>query len=264
MAHLLLRGQPLLSSGKPALVKAVLFDKDGTMSRSEPQLLSLATARLHHCLRLAGTSDQATLKDLLHRTYGIHPDLGSLDPAGIIAVAARDHNLVSTAVVLTLVGHPWPEAHALAQETFRLADLDHPPGSACSPMTEGLGELLSALQTCGVHSAVISNDDSGGIRSFLEHHALHHQISAIWSAEHRPRKPDPQAIHHLCDALGVAPANCALIGDANSDLHMAHTAGVAVVLGYRGGWRRPVQLERAYPSMDHWCELSVEELADPA
>jgi phosphoglycolate phosphatase-like HAD superfamily hydrolase len=39
--------------------------------------------------------------------------------------------------------------------------------------------------------------------------------------------------------IGVAPERCALIGDANSDLRMARSAGVAVALGYSTGWRQP-------------------------
>lgn len=268
MAHLLLRGRPLLATSQPADIKAVLFDKDGTISKSESNLLDLATSRIQHCLRLADSLHQSTLRDLLQKAYGIHPisnpDRPSLDPAGITAVAARDHNLIGTAVVLSLVGYAWPEALAMAQDSFRLADLDHPPGSNCSPMTEGLQEFLAALSDASVHCAVISNDERFGIERFLEHHRLHQQIATVWSADHSPRKPDPQAIHHLCDAMGVAPQNCALIGDANSDLHMARSAGVSVVVGYRGGWQRQVRLAEGYPFIDHWCELSVEEPPDPA
>ncbi|MFN6354956.1 MAG: HAD family hydrolase [Cyanobacteriota bacterium] len=265
MVHLLLRGQPLMSAGKPANIRAVLFDKDGTLSRSEPHLLAIATTRIQHCLNLSnGRSHSDKLEQLLQCAFGVLPEVDSLDPGGITAVAAREHNLISTAVVLTLAGHSWPEAQALAQETFRLADLDHPPGSACSPMTDGLAEFLAALHLSNVRCAVISNDDRAGIHSFLEHHGLYQQINAIWSAEHQPRKPDPRAIQLLCEELGVAPANCALIGDANSDLHMARAAGVAVVLGYRGGWQQSVSLEADYPWMEHWSELAVDGDIDPA
>jgi phosphoglycolate phosphatase len=258
MARLFLRGEPLGPLGSPAEIRAVLFDKDGTMSRSEPQLLALATARISHCLTLSGKRGEAHLADLLRRAYGLHPEGGSLDPAGITAVAARDHNLISTAVALTQVGHGWPESLAMAHETFRLADLDLPPGRGGAEMTEGLSDLLAALHSSAVDCAVISNDDSLGIQRFIDQHGFSSQISAIWSADHQPRKPDPKAIHQLCQGLGVAPANCALVGDANSDLRMAQSAGVSVVLGYRGGWMQPVSLDGRFPLLDHWSELSVE------
>ena len=264
MVSLLLRGQPLMSGGQPADIKAVLFDKDGTMSRSEPHLLSLATKRLRHCLRLGGASCEEELAQLLAKAYGLHLAEDSLDPAGITAVAARDHNLISTAVALSLVGHGWPESLALAEETFRLADLDTSPGVSGAPTTEGVVELLMGLRQRGVRCAVISNDDLPGIQDFLSEHGLSGHIAAIWSAERLPRKPDPQAVHQLCDALGVSPSSCALIGDANSDLRMARAAGVAVVIGYRGGWRRPVALDNDYPWLDHWRDLLVAEGEEPA
>lgn len=257
MAWLFLRGEPLGTVGNPANIHAVLLDKDGTMSKSEPKLLALAKMRISHCLNLSGERETSQLADLLRRTYGLHPEGSSLDPAGITAVAARDHNLISTAVALSQVGHGWPESMVLAHETFRLADLDLHQVTEGSEMTEGLSDFLTALHTFAVPWAVISNDETSGIQRFLDQHGFSNQIAAIWSAEHQPRKPDPKAIHQLCQELGLPPANCALVGDANSDLHMARSAGVAVVLGYRGGWQRPVQLDGDFPLLDHWSELSV-------
>lgn len=257
MAVLSLRGELLMSAGRPADIRAILFDKDGTMSRSEPQLLVLAKKRIRHCLSLAGDAVSEQLEILLEKAYGLHPSGLSLDPAGITAVAARDHNLLSTAAALTMVGHGWPESLMLAHETFRLADLDIPPGNQEPDTTDGLLDLLDVLHSNAVHCAVISNDEPLGIQKFLARHSLSHQIGVIWSAQHEPRKPDPQAIHQLCKLLGVPPFKCALIGDANTDLRMARDAGVGVVLGYRGGWSQRVQLEEGYPLLDHWGELTV-------
>ncbi|MFN9644222.1 MAG: HAD family hydrolase [Cyanobacteriota bacterium] len=264
MAVLLLRGEPLLSAGEPADIQAVLFDKDGTMSRSEPHLLALSTARLQHCVRLHGPCRSEELSELLARTYGLHPGMASLNPAGITAVAARDHNLIGTAVALTQVGHGWPESLLMAEEAFRLADMDTPSVSRTSQLTEGLVDLLRDLRHTGVLCAVISNDDSSGIQTFLGEHGLSEAFSAIWSAEHRPRKPDPQAVHALCATLGVAPSCSALIGDANSDLRMARAAGIALAIGYRGGWQQALALAEGYPCVDHWRELLVGEAREPA
>ena len=55
MPHLLLRGVPL---GPPGWeIKAVLFDKDGTISHSEPMLEALARERLRQCRFLADVAD---------------------------------------------------------------------------------------------------------------------------------------------------------------------------------------------------------------
>lgn len=259
MAHLLLRGIPL---GPPGWsLRAVLFDKDGTMSHSEPMLQTLAAARIELCLQLAasllsGPGEEDELADLLARAYGVLA--AGVDPAGITAVASRDHNLIATATALVQVGFGWPEALAMSERVFSLSDGMHGQRSEHRPQpTEGLGLLVASLAAARVACAVISNDHSEGISAFLEAHRLDQHFQGHWSADHRPGKPDPGAVHGLCSTLGVDPQECALIGDANSDLRMGRAAGVPVVLGYRAGWRIPPPLEVGVPFLDHWRELQV-------
>lgn len=262
MAQLLLRGEPLVAAEGEAIteIDAVLFDKDGTLSHSEPMLLALARARVGQCLQIADLGDPLQhrhLEDLLLRAYGLSS--AGIHPAGTIAVAARDHNLISTATALAQVGLGWPEALSIAEETFRRTDhLQGQEGSHSPQPTVGLRPLLEDLHRAEVRCAVISNDHEQGIRTFLRRHGLSHHFTALWSADHQPRKPDPAAVEGLCGELGVPPDRCALIGDANSDLRMAERAGVAVVLGYSAGWRQPPPLDPRYTQLAHWQELRVQ------
>jgi phosphoglycolate phosphatase len=98
-----------------------------------------------------------------------------------------------------------------------------------------------------------------GIEHFLASHGLTPYFQALWSAEHRPRKPDPAAVHGVCAELGVAASRCALIGDANSDLRMAVAAGIPhpLALGYTAAWSMPPSLAEPHPLVHHWDELSL-------
>lgn len=260
MAHLLLRGRPL---GPPGWeTEAVLFDKDGTMSHSEPMLEGLAEERILTCLRLAiphlddALQGNPDLRELLCRAYGLRD--GRIDPAGLTAVATRDHNLIATATALTQVGLSWPDALALSEQVFALTDGLHGQGASQRPQpTAGLAPLLASLRHAAIGCAVISNDHEAGIRAFLAAHGLQDRFQGLWSADHRPAKPDPRAVHALCAELGVDPSRCALVGDADSDLRMALAAGLPVVLGYRGGWREPPRLREESPQIAHWDELQV-------
>jgi len=255
MAILALRGQPL------GRVGAVLFDKDGTLSHSEPALTTLTEARVAACLARVSSERRATLRSLLHRAYGLHG--GRLDPAGITAVASRSHNLLATATAFCQVGLGWPEALALSEAVFSATD--QPSGSAvglatrrpAAPTTAGLARLLAELDQAGVILGVISNDQTQGIEHFLAFHGLRHHIRGIWSADHRPAKPDPGAVHCFCRELGVEPGASALIGDADSDLAMAVAAGIAHALGYTAGWAAKPVLAAGHPLIDHWSELTV-------
>lgn len=264
MAHLLLRGQILAdANGNPHRIDAVLFDKDGTLSISEPMLHALASARVFHACRLlqrrhsdlpAGSSD--ALADLLKRAYGLSGQ--SIHPAGATAVGSRAHNLMSTATALAQVGLGWPEALELSEIIFTATDGLHGQGSPHRPIaTDGLHDLVEALGDAAVACAVISNDDGPGIEAFLASQDLSSRFQAFWSADHSPRKPDPAAVHALCTLLGVAVERCALIGDANSDLRMAEQAGVTVVLGYEAGWSTAPPLDPAFTCLSHWNELEV-------
>jgi phosphoglycolate phosphatase len=282
MAELLLRGEALSApDGHPHAIEAVLFDKDGTLSISEPMLETLAEARVFHCLRLArqhhpawpahapsdgnGNGDQdavGELEQLLRRAYGLQQpggvQPGGVHPAGTTAVGSRHHNLISTATVLSQVGFGWPEALELSEAVFAATDGLHGAGSPQRPAaTEGLHDLVQQLVDAGVRCAVISNDEVAGITAFLQSHRLEHHFSGLWSAEHTPCKPHPGAVQGLCLELGVSPGRCALIGDANSDLRMARAAGLPVVLGYTAAWRRTPPLDPSFHRLHHWNELQA-------
>jgi phosphoglycolate phosphatase len=325
MAQLLLRGVGL------GEVKGVLFDKDGTLSISEPQLITLAEARVFLCLERVAPALRPELRLLLRRAFGLlegadKTESSRICPAGITAVASRDHNLIATATALVQVGLGWPEALSLSEAVFALADqldarravappqpiaadeataasrfVDEGTGGAAaasdpvagrdtrhgrgagmnggpasaglathldsagqptggtSRTTEGLRSWLEQLRSASVACAVISNDDVAGIEHFLASHGLTEFFSAIWSAEHRPRKPDPAAVHGLCAELGLKASDCALIGDANSDLQMAVAAGIPhqLALGYTAAWSTPPPLAEPHPLVHHWRELSL-------
>jgi len=271
VAWLALRGQPLTDErGVPLTIEAVLFDKDGTLSISEPMLKTLAEARVFQCVALAverhpallrGTGADAVntaneLETLLRRAYGLSDD--GIHPAGTTAVGSRTHNLISTATVLSQVGFGWPEALELGQAVFAATDGLHGAGSLQPPQpTTGLHDLVEQLVAAGVRCAVISNDEMAGIEAFLHNHGLASSFAGLWSAEHRPCKPDPAAVQGLCGQLGIAPQRCALIGDANSDLRMARAAGVPVVLGYTAAWGMPPPLDPDFEQLQHWQELQV-------
>ncbi|MCP9809886.1 HAD-IA family hydrolase [Cyanobium sp. HWJ4-Hawea] len=260
MAEILLRGTNL------GPVSGVLFDKDGTLSLSEAKLITLAKARVFLCLQRVDPGQQPELQNLLERAYGLSACGTLLHPAGTTAVAHRDHNLISTATALAQVGLGWPEALATSEAVFAEADANaeadgqrRPHGRPTSDTTAGLLPLLSQLQAAGVLCAVISNDDVAGIEHFLGSHQLRPFFAGIWSAEHRPRKPDPGAIHGLCAELGLAVEQCLLIGDANSDLQMAVAAGIPQhrSLGYTAAWSTPPPLAESHPLIYHWNELTV-------
>ncbi len=253
MARLLLNGITL------ADVDGVLFDKDGTLSHSEPHLIGLGRQRLQAAatvFRQAGHSSRACehLVDQLQRLYGINA--AGVSPTGLLAVASRRQNLIATAATVAQLEASWPQALRIADVCFQLADqaLTEQP----SPLLPGADRVLHELRAAGIRCAVISNDSRQGIERFLQIHGLHPLVSAIWSADDTPCKPDPVAVHRLCEQMQLDHRRCALIGDADSDLHMAREAGMALTLGYVAGWQQPPTLTGHEHLIQHWRNLQVE------
>ncbi|MED5383176.1 MAG: HAD-IA family hydrolase [Cyanobacteriota bacterium] len=254
MAELLLKGQPI------GRVKGVLFDKDGTLSRSEPHLLQLADDRIAQALQIWRTQGRSALSEdalrqQLRDAFGRRDN--GLDPAGTLAVAARRDNLTSMATVLCLQGCSWPEASRIASDSFDASDQSPSGLPTISELLPGVDGLIEALDQAAVTMAVISNDTRDGIDQFLSHHDLHKRISGLWSADDAPSKPDPGAVQALCAQCDLQPEDCALIGDAETDLTMATAAGIGVVLGFRGGWAVPPHLPSADHLFERWADLNV-------
>ncbi len=244
--------------------QGVLFDKDGTISHSEPYLIRLAQLRIDYSVHLFSTkgksSDQiSTLKQLLSKIYGLIDK--HLDPGGIIAVGSRETNLLSTATIFCLLGDCWPDALKLAHRVFTYADKNEKffDSSLEKRLLPGAKSLLNKLNEAGIKCALISNDSDAGIKNFLRQNLLLSNIEIFWSAESRPTKPDPEAVIKLCNELGVSPSNCVLIGDADSDLRMARDANIGAAIGYLSGWEIPPKLTAHQYLIENWNDLTVKE-----
>ena len=59
-----------------------------------------------------------------------------------------------------------------------------------------------------------------------------------------PTKPDPTAVWEICRTLGVAPEECAFVGDSDVDMQFAHAIGARAV-GVSWGFRSTECLQAA-------------------
>jgi len=231
---------------------AVLFDKDGTLCRSDSYLLALAQARAFYCAQLAG---DASLEASLLRAYGV--TASGLRADGATAVASRHDNLISTATLLAAAGHPWGHARQWASEALIEADrqwADRKP--QLTPPTPGLCPLRERLPAAGLQLAIISSDLGDNLEAFLAEYQLRHYFQAVHGADRPLAKPNPAAAHALCQELGLAPAQCGMIGDAEDDLRMAAAAGLGWSLAYTGGWDPAPVLTGSHGHIQHWDQLT--------
>ena len=197
---------------RDAPLRAVIFDLDGTLIDSAPDI------------HAAGN---AVLKD-----EGLAPV--TLDQArGFIGAGAQ----IYIARLITAQAGPLPDA-ARADLTARmLANLLHRYETAFSltRLYPGVAETLAALRDMGLTLGLCTNKPEAPTRAVLRHFGMQDLFATIIGGDTLPvRKPDPAPLHRAMADLGVT--TCLYVGDSEVDAQTAVAAGQNFALftvGYR-------------------------------
>lgn len=135
-------------------------------------------------------------------------------------------------VVLVLA---YAASHALGLEVEQaLADAEMTAVDAAGGPTPGAAAAFNWARSHGRRVAVVSNNSAACVRAFLARHRLGGYVAEVVGRPlGRPElmKPDPYSVRRAARLLGVAGADCVLIGDSVTDVEAAHAAGAGAV-GY--------------------------------
>ncbi|MFM7427689.1 MAG: HAD family hydrolase [Elainella sp.] len=213
-------------------IRAVVFDKDGTLARSESFLSRLA----HHRAQLIHAQVPVAQVELL-RAFGI--EAGQINPAGLMAVGTRLENEMAAAAYIAATGKGWVEACDLARSLFQAAD----PVTAKAeqtPLISGSLELIQQLTQAQVRLAILSSDSQTQVEAFVRQYNLepYFQVALGVDWQH-PHKADPELLQTLFTQLAVTPTQTLMIGDSQLDVLVARQAGMAGCIGFSGGWTLP-------------------------
>jgi phosphoglycolate phosphatase len=101
----------------------------------------------------------------------------------------------------------------------------------------GIPAMLARLADEGVRLAVLSNKSDTFTKRLVEGLLPGVPFKAVYGERPGvPRKPDPTAALEVAAELGVAPADCAFVGDTPVDMNTARNAGmhgIGVTWGFR-------------------------------
>jgi phosphoglycolate phosphatase len=112
------------------------------------------------------------------------------------------------------------------------------------PMYDGALELLDRLKQDGWLLAIATGKTHRGLDGLFAKHSIRTMFDTVWCADDGPGKPHPFMVDQSMRALGCAPAQSLMIGDAVHDMAMARAAGVRP-LGVSWGFGRADELEEA-------------------
>jgi len=190
-------------------IKAVLFDLDGTVADTAPDLAYAANS-----LRLAD---------------GVPPL-----PVEILRPLASQgaRGLLKEAVGLT------PEDPGF--EHARLRFLSFYENNLCvhTRLFPGIPQLLDGIEARGLPWGIVTNKVKFFAQPLMQKLGLAERCAITVGGDTTPNpKPAPDPLLHAAKAINVAPAACLYVGDDLRDVQAAHAAGmtsVAVRWGYLG------------------------------
>jgi phosphoglycolate phosphatase len=198
------------------MIKAVLFDLDGTLADTAPDM-----ARTVNAMR--SRRGQAPLPEATVRPYV------SQGARGMILAAfgiAADHS----------------EYPAMRQEF-----LDLYGDNLCidTRLFPGMEALLDRLEASAIAWGVVTNKFERFARPIVEALGLGSRAAVVVGGDTCARaKPHPDSLLHAAAAMGVAPARVLYVGDDERDVQAARAAGMPVVVagyGYLGVGTPPSQ-----------------------
>jgi phosphoglycolate phosphatase len=196
------------------MIQAVLFDLDGTLADTAPDLgYALNLLRERHGL--------APLAQETIRPYASHGTRGLFEIGfGLTPENARFDPL---------------REEYLALYTANLCRF--------TQLFPGMVTLLEALEERNIHWGVVTNKPARFTNPLLEQLGLIGRAASIISGDTCPHpKPHPEPLLCAAREIGVAPQTCLYVGDAERDIEAARAAGMPALIadyGYLGAADRP-------------------------
>ena len=192
------------------MIKAVLFDLDGTLADTAPDLC-YALNRMRAARNLPEMPVAAT------RAYT------SLGARGLLGVGLD-------------VTPAHPDYGALREEFLAIyAD------NLCreTRLFPGMPELLGALEGRGLLWGIVTNKAERYTHPLLEQLGLHKRAACVIGGDTTGKtKPDPAPLFAASERIGIAPQDCIYVGDDRRDVQAGRSAGmktVVVKFGYLNG-----------------------------
>jgi len=190
-------------------IQAVLFDLDGTLIDSAPDLGAAAD-------KMRTDRGMSSLSQSLYRPMAGAGARGMLGIAFGISPDAPDFEDL--------------KEEFLQNYERRMLD--------ATLIFDGVSELINALQARGLQWGVVTNKSARFTDPLTRAMPLFAGAGAIVSGDTTPfAKPHPEPLFEAARRLGVAPERCVYVGDDERDIVAGHAAKmhtVAATYGYMG------------------------------
>ena len=211
-------------------MQSLLFDLDGTLIESAPDIANALNIVLKEANRPTVTVDETRLligegvARLVEKAFAMR---GGVPEASVLAAHVARMNKLYDA--------------ALTVETFLIPHAK---------------EAVATLFAAGHRTAVVSNKPGFLTEQIVNHFGLTPHLHAVQGAEdHLPKKPAPDMLFAALEKSGGTRESAIMIGDSAIDVAAARNAKIPVIL-VRGGYTTaPVETLGADLVIDHLGHL---------
>jgi phosphoglycolate phosphatase len=204
-------------------IRGILFDKDGTIVDYWQTWVPIN----REVALFAAQGDKALADELL-RLGGHDPETNRITPGTPLAAG----NVIDIAEAFA--AHP--RVGAADRLTVGVERIFRQGGAKHSQLVAGARDTIAELKRRGFRVGIATNDSAGGLEASLaQHNTLDLFDFTVGCDSGLGSKPDPRMVYGFCEAVGLRPAEVAMVGDAVHDLAMGRAAGVGLNVGVLSG-----------------------------
>ena len=212
-----------MTANKKSAIKAILFDKDGTLIDFNGTWHALYKAL---ALEVA-ENDDAHAEHLMA--------MGGYDRATNSFIAGSELAAGTTPGIVRL----WLPNASEQDFAFWRARLDRAfieEGPVAAVPVVGLFETIETLHQAGLMLAVVTNDLEQSAENTLVRFGIRDKFVAVlgYDSVVNP-KPHAEPVHKFCNDKGLVPHEVLVIGDNSHDIEMARNAGAGFAIGVLTG-----------------------------
>ncbi len=202
------------------MIKAIAFDKDGTLLRYDRFWLPIAQAAATQLLADRGL-DAALLPHLCN-SVGVNDGIAGILCHGTYAEAAQAMNATLAAIVPAFVPLTADEVAAAFARNINRGEIV----STCPD----IAGVFARLRAQGLILAVITSDNAAMTDTCLRQLGLAETFDAVYVDDGaHPTKPAPYYMHRFCAEFSLQPAEVLMVGDTPTDMSFAANSGAHAI-----------------------------------
>ncbi|KQT54970.1 phosphoglycolate phosphatase [Aureimonas sp. Leaf454] len=197
---------------RPAWPRAILFDLDGTLIDSAPDI--------HESLN-------QTMESLGHPPFTLEAVIGMIG-RGVPKLIERAHE----ALLIDL------DAPTRDRIVDRFLKIYNPRATELTTLNAGASDTTRHFHEIGLPIGVVTNKPDAETREILQHFGVLDLMAVVVGGDAGPaKKPAPDLLFLACETLSIQPSEALFVGDSENDVEAAKAAGMRVV-AVRGGYTR--------------------------